>query len=121
MALSVQILHGRVVGVFVRDKVGALDGATVRILVLAVEDVLVQVNVVDIDGAVESDRDHLGHLGGFDVARNPGSVSRAEAIGQNALSGIAFGGTVRVQFDGWIEEKGDVVVRVFDRDPNIGL
>ena len=40
----------------------------------------VEVDIVAVDGTVEGDGDHLGDLGGVDVARHPGAVGRAEAV-----------------------------------------
>lgn len=100
MALAVQVLYGRVVGVFVRHEVGTSDLATIRVLPLTVEDVFVQVDVVDVDGTVEGDGDHLWHLLGFDVSGNTGTVSGAETIRQDALRGVAIGSTVRVELNG---------------------
>jgi len=97
---AVQILHGRVVGVLVVHEEGGADLAAVGILALTVEDVLVQVDVVDVDGAVERERDHLGHLVGLDVAGDAGAVGRAEAVGQHALSGVSVGRAVRIGLDG---------------------
>lgn len=105
VATAVQILHGRVVGVLMGDEEGALDGAAVGVLALAVEDVLVQINVVHIDGTVEGDGHHLGHLLGFDAAGDAGSISRAEAIGQGALGGVALGGAVGILIDGCLWRK----------------
>ena len=56
----------------------------------------VEVDVVAVDGAVEGDGDHLGHLGWVDVAGHPGAVGRAEAVWQLALAQVAVGGPVRI-------------------------
>lgn len=93
-----------------RDKEGTLDGATVGVLALAVEDVLVQVNVVNIDGTVESDRDHLRHLLGLNAAGNASTISRAETIGQGALCGVALGSTVGILIDSCRERVSVEVV-----------
>lgn len=100
VAATVQVLDGRVVCVFVRDEESSADLTAVGVLALAVEDVLVQVDVVDVDGAVERDGDHLRHLRRLDVAGNAGAVGRAEAIGEDALGGVAVGRSVRVSLDG---------------------
>ena len=88
----VHVLDGGVVAVLVRDKEGGLDVAAVGVLALLVEDFLVQVNVVVVDGVVEGDCDHLGNVlavgsGGSDSAETAGnlcSVLRAEAVGKFA-------------------------------------
>ncbi len=74
VASTVKLLHGRVVGVLVRNVVGSLERAAVRILPFAVEDLLEQVNVVRVDSTVESDGDHLRNLSGINVARHPGAI-----------------------------------------------
>lgn len=99
MAATMQILDSGVVGILVGDEEGTLDGATVGVLALAVKDILVQVNVVNIDGTVERDRDHLWHLLGFNAAGNASTISRAEAIGQGTLCGIALWSTVGILID----------------------
>jgi len=97
---SMQILDGRVVGVLMRDEESTTDLTTVRILSLSVEDLFVQVDVVDVHGAVEGDRDHLRHLLGIDIARDASAISRAVAIGQHTLRGIAIRCTVGIGFHG---------------------
>lgn len=99
MAATMQVLNGRIVCILVRDEESALDGAAIGILVLAIEDVLVQVDVVHIDGAVERDRDHLRHLLGLNAAGNACAISRAEAIGQSALRGVALWRTIGILID----------------------
>lgn len=64
VTLAVHFLHGRVVGVLVGDEVGGFDVATVGILTFPVEYILVQFDVVVVDGVVERDRDHLRHVFG---------------------------------------------------------
>ena len=54
MALSVQFLDSRVVGVLVRDEVGALDGAAVRVVSAFLEDLIVNVDVVVVHGIVKT-------------------------------------------------------------------
>lgn len=66
MTQTVHLLSGGVVVVFVRNEEGGLDGAAVGVEAL-LEDELVQVHVVDVDGIVESDGDHLRHFGRLHV------------------------------------------------------
>lgn len=101
VAAPVQILNRRVIGVLVRDEESTADLATVGILSLTVEDLLVQVDVVDVHGTVERDRDHLRHLLRIDVTRDAGAVSRAVTIGQHALRGIAVRCTIGIGLHGW--------------------
>lgn len=99
VAFAVRLLDGRVICVLVRDEECGLDVAAVGVLALSVEDLLVQLDVVIVDGVVESDRDHHGHVFGGQVSGNRGSVLRAEAIGQDAHGRVAGWGTVRVVID----------------------
>lgn len=99
VTLSVGLLDGRVVAVLVRDEVGGFDVASVGVLALSVEHLLVQFDVVVVDGIVESDSDHHGHVFGGQTSGNGGAILRAEAIGQNADSGVARGCTIGVIID----------------------
>jgi len=99
MAFPVQFLDRRVVGVLVRHEEGSLDLAAVGVLHLPAEDVLVQVDVVRVDGAVEGDGDHLGDLGGVNVARNSCPVRGAEAVRKLALGEVTVWGPIRVLVD----------------------
>jgi len=96
-----EILHGRIIGVLVRDEEGTADLAAVRVLTLPVEDLLVQIDVVDVHGAVERDRDHLRHLLKIDVTGDASTVSGTVAIGQDALRGIAIGSAIRIGLHGY--------------------
>ena len=89
VALAVHLLDGRVVAVLVRDEEGRLDVATVWIFALAIEDLLVEANVVVVDGVVEGDGDHLGHVLGWQIAGNGRAVLGTVAVGQDADDGIA--------------------------------
>lgn len=80
MSLAVRLLHGRVVGVLVRDEEAGLDVAAIGILSVSVEDVLVQLNVVVVDGIIECDCDHLGNIFGWEVSRDRCAVLGAEAV-----------------------------------------
>ena len=83
-------MDGGVVGVLVTDEERSLDLAAVGVDVLVFEDLLVDVDVVDVDGAVEGEGDHLGHLGHFEVAGDLGAVGGAEAVGEDALTRVAL-------------------------------
>lgn len=98
MSASVQVLHGRVICVLVRDEESSPDLAAVGILPLAVEEVFVQVDVVDVNGPVKRDRNHLGHLRWLDVAGNAGAVGGTEAVGQDALRCVAIWRSIGIGF-----------------------
>lgn len=57
-----------------RDEVGTADLAAVGVATGAVEDLFVEVDVVDVDGAVEGEGDHLGHVGWFQVTGDSGTI-----------------------------------------------
>ena len=96
VAFPVQLLDRRVVGVLVRHKEGSLDLAPVGVLHLPAEDVLVQVDVVRVDGPVEGDGDHLGDLSRVNVAWNSGAIRGAEAVRELALGEVTVWGPIRV-------------------------
>lgn len=100
MSFPVKILNSGVVGIFVVDEEGSANLAAVRVLPVSIEDFFVEVDVVDVDGSVEAECDHLGNLVGLDLAGDPGSVSGAEAVGQGALVGVAVGSPVGVGLHG---------------------
>lgn len=81
VSAPVQILNRRIIGVFVRNEVGAPNLAAVRVDALPVEDVFVQIDVVYVYSSVEGNGDHLGHVRWFQTAWNAGSVRGAEAVG----------------------------------------
>lgn len=99
MTASVQVLHGGVVGVFVRDEEGTADLTAVGVGAQSVEDLFVEVDVVDVDGAVECKRDHLWDVHGFQVAGDASTVGGAETVGEHALGGVAVWCAVGISFN----------------------
>lgn len=107
MAKVVHVLDGGVVAVLVRHEEGGLDVAAVGVLSLLVEDLLVKVDVVVVDGIVEGDGDHLGNVvavgsGWSNSAKTTGNLSsvlRAETIGQFADVGVTSRGPVGIGVD----------------------
>lgn len=99
MAQAVGLLDGGVVGVLVANKEGSLDIAAIGIFALAIEHLLVQLNVVVVDGIVEGDGDHLRDVLGLKVAGDGGAVLRAEAVGQNADGWVTGRSAVGIVFD----------------------
>lgn len=96
VTFSVRLLYGGVVGILVGDEVCSFDIATVRVLAFSIEDFLVELDVVIIDGIIKCDGDHLGHVLGGQVSRGDGAVLGAKAVGQHALRGVTWWGSVRV-------------------------
>lgn len=107
VAHVVHELHRGVVGVLVRDEECGLDVAAIGVFPLAVKDLLIEVDVVVVDGVVEGYGNHLRDvsavsIGGTDVtkaARDLGPVFAAETVGQFTDCGVAGRGAIRVGFD----------------------
>lgn len=99
VSLTVCFLHGRIVAVFVRHKIGGLNVTSVGILAFSVENLLVQLDIVVVDGIIEGDRDHHRHILSGQIARNRGSIFRTEAVRQEANSRVTGWRTVRVVVD----------------------
>lgn len=96
VALSVHFLDRGVVGVLVRDEERRLDIASVRILALTVENILVEADVVVVDGVVEGYRDHLRHVLAREIAGYRSTILRAEAVGKNAHGGVAWWSSIGI-------------------------
>lgn len=97
VTLAVNFLNGRVVAVFVRNEESGLDVAAIGILALTVEHFLVQINVVVVDGVVESDHNHLRDLLRLEFARDFSTGFGAKAVGKKANSWVARGCAVRIR------------------------
>lgn len=63
--------------------------ASVRVLALAIEDFLIKIDVVVINGIVESNRNHHWDVLGRQISGHGCAILRAEAIRKNANGGIA--------------------------------
>lgn len=100
MTTSMQVLYASVIGVLVTGEERTTDLATVGVCTLTVEDFVVQVNVVNINGTVKGDGDHLRNVGWFKSSGNASSVSRAETIGKNTLRLVTIRSTIGIQFNG---------------------
>jgi hypothetical protein len=74
------------------------DVAAVGILALSIEHLLVELNVVVVDGIVEGDGDHLRDVFGGQVAGRGRAVLRAEAVGQHTHRWITWRSTIRIGF-----------------------
>lgn len=57
-----------------RNEECTADLAAIRILTLPVKDLIVEIDIVYIHSAIESNRNHLRHLLGIDVAGYTGAV-----------------------------------------------
>ena len=89
VALSVHVLNCRVVCILVRDKEGGFNVTAVGVSSLFVEDFIIEIDVVVVDGIIKGDSDHLGNTfavvrGRAQVAGNLRTVFRTEAIGKLA-------------------------------------
>jgi len=111
VALPVHLLDRGIVGILVRYEEGGLDVAAIRVFAFTVEDLLVQANVVIVDGIVESYRDHLGYVLGWEIARYRGTVLRAETVRQNAYGGVAGWCPIGIIVHIWNVEKIAIVQR----------
>lgn len=100
MSFPVQLLHGRVVGVLVRDEEGSLGRASVGVVATILEDALVHDDVIVVDSIVEGDGDHLGHGVRLQLAWDLSAVRGAIAIGQHALGLVARGRAVGIAVHG---------------------
>lgn len=65
-----------------RDEEGALDVAAVRILALAVEDLLVVLVVVQVDGPVERQQNNLRNLFSLKFKEKKKKIMRKQEITQ---------------------------------------
>lgn len=83
-----------------RHVEGALHAAAVGVGTLSIEDLLEDSNVVRVDGTIEGDGDHLGHLRWLQTSGNPGTIRRAEAVRQLTLAEITIGGPVGILVNG---------------------
>lgn len=95
-----KFLGGAVVGVFVRDEKRALYGTPIGVLSLTIENLFIKIDVVDVDGVVEADHDHLRHLGRVQFTRNSSTIGATVAVWQSTLLRIARWSPVRILIDG---------------------
>lgn len=66
------------------------DVTAIWIFAFSVENFLVQLNVVVVNGIIECYRDHLRYIFVWQIAGNGGAVFRTETIWQNANSWITW-------------------------------
>jgi hypothetical protein len=57
----------------------------IQLFKTCLEDILVDLDIVNVDGSVEGDGDHLGNLGDLQPTRHLRTVKRTEAVGQHAV------------------------------------
>lgn len=101
MTFAVHFLHGGVIGVFMGNKERGFNVATVGVFAFPVEYFFVQLDVVVVDGVVEGDGDHLGHILCGKVARNCGTILGTETIGKDTHRGVTWWRPVRIVIDVW--------------------
>ena len=86
------------------DKESSLDVAAIRVFPNSIKYLIVEINIVDVDGIVESDGDHLRHFQAVGAVRTEvsghlGPRFRAKTIGQTADCLVARGSSVGVVFN----------------------
>ena len=91
-----------------RDEEGGLNVTAVGVPSLPVEDLVVKVNVVVVDGVIEGDRDHLWDsvtsvVVGAKISGNFGTVLGTEAVRKFADVLVTEWRTVGIVFDVWDE------------------
>ena len=96
VALPVELLDGGVVGVPVGHEESALDLTAVWILSLAIEQFLIEINVVRVDGSIEGDGDHLRNLVRVDISRDSRPVWRTETVGKLTFGQVAVRSSVGI-------------------------
>lgn len=104
MSLSVRFLHGGVVGILVWDEEGGLDVTAVGIFAISVEDVLIQLNVIVVDGIIECDGDHLRDVLCWKISRDSSAILGAETVRQDTHCRIAGRSAVRVVVVIWTRQ-----------------
>jgi hypothetical protein len=87
--LAVGFLHCRIVGVLVRHEESSLDVTAVRIFAISVEDVLIKLNVIVVDGVIECDGDHLWDILGWKISGDQSAVLGTETVRQDTHCRIA--------------------------------
>ena len=88
------------------DKETGFDVTAIGIFPLLVEDLIVEVNVIIVDGIIEGDGNHLRHVVAIgacrtnlaEVTRNLCAILGTEAVRELANVAITWWGTIRVNF-----------------------
>jgi len=92
VTLSMKLLHSRVVGILMGYEESAFSGATIRVETFAVEQFVENTNVLIVNSTVKGECDHHRKVGDLQLApldtRSCGSISRTEAVGQQALGRV---------------------------------
>ena len=83
------------------NEEGGFNVAAIGILALSIEDVFIQADVVVVDCVIESYRNHLRHVFGWQIPRYGGSVLRAEAVRKSADRWVAGWGAVWIVVHIW--------------------
>lgn len=91
-----------------------LDVASVRILSFSIENLLIQVDVIVVDGIVECDGDHLWHIFRWQITGNGCAVFRTKAIRKHTDRWIAWWSTIWIVVDVcWAQEKAHTNVNLW--------
>ena len=96
VTFPVKFLNSGIVGVSVGHEECSFDGATVGVDSLFIEEFLVQINIVRVNGPIESNCDHLRYLVWINISRDSCSIWGTETVRQETGSGITFWGTIGI-------------------------
>jgi len=96
VTFPVKFLNSGIVGVSVGHEECSFDGATVGVDGLFIEEFLVQINIVRVNGPIESNCDHLRYLVWINISRDSCSIRGTETVRQETGSGITFWGTIGI-------------------------
>lgn len=64
VSFAMRFLHSGIIAVFVRDEESCLNVAPIGVLAFSIKDIFVQLNVVVVNGIVESNGDHHRNIFG---------------------------------------------------------
>lgn len=81
---------------------GGLDVASVRILSFPIENFLVQINIVVVNGIVECDGNHLWNIFGWQISRNGRSILWTEAVRKYTNRWIAWWSSIWIIVDVYV-------------------
>ena len=118
VTFSMHFLNRRIVCVFVWHKKCRLNWTAIRVIPTLFEDLLIDINVIVIDGVVEWYHNHLGNVCRLQFAGDLGPIRWTETVRQNALTLVTGRSSVRVLFNSFQLRKKLIVLQLFLRPNN---